>query len=526
MSLFKKIVTLVLAMSLMTGCSLTNNADSQKVFNFADSGYVTSLDASKAIDETSTNVIQAFGDGLYAYNVKSKLKPAIAKSKKVSEDGKTYTFEIRKNVKWSNGDPVTAEDFVYAWKRALSMRSEASKLLTSYGAAIAGADDIYNGLKPADTLGVYVKNKKLVVHLQYKTTRFMDLVTQPVFFPLNQKFVEAQGDKYATSPKTLLSCGTYKVSSISKDKIVLKKNKTCYFAKKSNIDQVNMLFGISNDEKIKLFDEGKIDFASVTGEKAKKYDEKDSSTADNDSVMWDLVPNFKDQYLSDLRVREAMSSLLRRNKYDKNVLNDGTQKAEGLLPMGICFNSQKQFMRDACKYQLKYKKKEAKKSLSKLLKEYKLKKFTFTLTYTKDYPQAKLIAREIKKDLESTKQFKVYLKEVNTVDYEQAELSLLRIKGTCNDAYDYLAPLAVNNQGINHYASNEFNNFFTTATNAAQSQDERYYAFLNAERVAMRDYAFIPVIHQGQRYVINVSVTGLICNFSGAPYSFRYMSMH
>lgn len=241
--------------------------------------------------------------------------------------------------------------------------------------------------------------------------------------------------------------------------------------------------------------------------------------------MWDLVPNFKDQYLSDLRVREAMSSLLRRNKYDKNVLNDGTQKAEGLLPMGICFNSQKQFMRDACKYKLKYKKKDAKKSLKKLLKEYKLKKFTFTLTYTKDYPQAKLIAREIKKDLESTKQFKVYLKEVNTVDYEQAELSLLRIKGTCNDAYDYLAPLAVNNQGINHYASNEFNNFFTTATNA-QSQDERYYAFLNAERVAMRDYAFIPVIHQGQRYVINVSVTGLICNFSGAPYSFRYMSMH
>ena len=241
--------------------------------------------------------------------------------------------------------------------------------------------------------------------------------------------------------------------------------------------------------------------------------------------MWDLVPNFKDQYLSDLRVREAMSLLLRRDKYDENVLNDGTKKAEGLLPMGICFNSQKQFMRDASKYKLKHNKKEAKKSLSKLLKEYKLKNFTFTLTYTKEYPQSKLIASEIKKDLESTKQFKVYLKEVNTVDYEQAELSLLRIKGTCNDAYDYLAPLAVNNQGINHYCSNEFNNFCTAAVNA-QSQDERYYAFLNAERVAMRDYALIPVIHQGQRYVINVSVTGLFFNFSGAPYIFRYMSMH
>ena len=183
MSLFKRIITLTLVLTMMTGCSFVNNAGAQKVFNFADSGYVTSLDASKAIDETSTNVIQAFGDGLYAYNVKSKLKPAIAKSMKVSDDGKTYTFEIRKNVKWSNGDPVTAEDFVYAWKRALSMRSDASKLLTSYGAAIAGADEIYNGRKSADTLGVYVKDKKLVVNLAYKTSRFMDLVTQPVFFP-------------------------------------------------------------------------------------------------------------------------------------------------------------------------------------------------------------------------------------------------------------------------------------------------------------------------------------------------------
>ena len=176
------------------------------------------------------------------------------------------------------------------------------------------------------------------------------------------------------------------------------------------------------------------------------------------------------------------------------------------------------------RYKFKYDKKEAKKSLSKLLKEYKLKKFTFTLTYTNDYPAAKAIAGKIKEDLEATKQIKVYLKEVNTVDYNQAELSLLRIKGVCNDAYDYIAPLAVNNQGINHYANNEFNNYFRTAVNA-KDQDERYYAFLNAERVAMRDYAFIPVVHQGQRYLINMSVTDLICNFSGAPYSFRYMYM-
>lgn len=149
---------------------------------------------------------------------------------------------------------------------------------------------------------------------------------------------------------------------------------------------------------------------------------------------------------------------------------------------------------------------------------------TFTLTYTDDYPAAKAIAGKIKEDLEATRQFKVYLKEVNTIDYNQAELSLLRIKGVCNDAYDYLAPLAVNNQGINHYANNEFNNYLRTAVNA-KNQDERYYAFLNAERVAMHDYAFIPVVHQGQRYLINMSVTDLIRNFCGAPYSFRYMYM-
>ena len=193
----------------------------------------------------------------------------------------------------------------------------------------------------------------------------------------------------------------------------------------------------------------------MTGENAKKYDGMDSSTADSDSVMWDLVPNFKDQHLSDARVREAMSLLLERNEYDNQILHDGSHEAQGLLPMGICFNSNKQFIRNASSYKLKYDKKEAKKSLSRLLKEYKLKKFTFTLTYTDDYPAAKAIAGKIKEDLEATRQFKVYLKEVNTIDYNQAELSLLRIKGVCNDAYDYLAPLAVNNQGINHYANSQ-----------------------------------------------------------------------
>lgn len=524
MSIFKKIGTLLVSLSLLTGCSLVQNADAQKTFNFADSGYVTTLDSSKAIDDTSTNVIQAFSDGLYAYNQESKLKPALAKSKTVSEDGKTYTFEIRKNAKWSNGDHVTAEDFVYAWRRALSLHSEASKLLTSYGAAIEGADDIYNGKKSPDTLGVYVKNKKLVVKLAYKTSRFMDLVTQPVFYPLNQKFVEKQGDKYATSPKTLLSNGTYEVTSISKKKITLKKNRKSYFSHKSNIDFVNMYFGISNEEKIKLFDEGKIDFASVTGENAKKYGGKDSSSTEDGSVMWDLVPNFKDQYLSDQRVREAISSLINRKKYNREVLHDGSKKAEGLLPMGICYNSNKKFLRDASTYKLKYQKKEAKKSLKKLLEEYKLKQFTFTLTYTTQYPQSKVIAKELQKNLQQTKQIKVYLKEVNEIDYDQAELALLRVEPVCNDACDYLAPLAVNNQGINHYSNAEFNNYFNTAM-TVKDQDERFYAFANAESIAMRDYAFIPVVQQGQRYLINMSVTDLICNFCGAPYSFRYMKI-
>ena len=76
-----------------------------------------------------------------------------------------------------------------------------------------------------------------------------------------------------------------------------------------------MYFGISNEDKIKMFDEGKIDFAAVTGENAKKYDGKDSSTADSDSVIWDLVPNFKDQYLSDTRHDvKQMSLLLERKK--------------------------------------------------------------------------------------------------------------------------------------------------------------------------------------------------------------------
>lgn len=83
------------------------------------------MDLSKATDSVSFTQISNTFEGLYRLGKDSKITPGLATSEKVSKDGKTYTFTLRKNDKWSNGDPVTAQDFVYSWRRTVNPKTEA-----------------------------------------------------------------------------------------------------------------------------------------------------------------------------------------------------------------------------------------------------------------------------------------------------------------------------------------------------------------------------------------------------------------
>ena len=123
------------------------------------------MDLSKATDSVSFTQISNTFEGLYRLGKDSKITPGLATFEKVSKDGKTYTFTLRKNDKWSNGDPVTAQDFVYSWRRTVNPKTESEYSYLFSG--IKNADKIVVGKKPATSLGIKAVGKyKLVVTLE------------------------------------------------------------------------------------------------------------------------------------------------------------------------------------------------------------------------------------------------------------------------------------------------------------------------------------------------------------------------
>ncbi len=137
-------------------------------------------------------------------------RPAIAETYDISEDGKTYTFHLR-DAKWSNGDAVTAADFVFGWQRAVdpATASEYSYMLSDIG-QVVNAAEIIAGEKPVTDLGVTaVDDKTLEVQLNVPVSYFLSLMYFPTFYPVNEAFYNTCADTFGTSPDTVLSNGAF-----------------------------------------------------------------------------------------------------------------------------------------------------------------------------------------------------------------------------------------------------------------------------------------------------------------------------
>lgn len=172
-----------LAGAALAACGNNSNSSSsgtKKTLNWMDKTEIEGMDVSKVTDATSFTQLNNTMEGLYRLGKNSKVEPGLATKTSTSKDGKTWTFTLRKNDKWSNGDPVTAKDFVYSWRRTVtpSTGSQYSYLFSG----IKNADDIVAGKKKPNTLGVKAEgDDKLVVTLDKRIPYFKLLMGFPLF---------------------------------------------------------------------------------------------------------------------------------------------------------------------------------------------------------------------------------------------------------------------------------------------------------------------------------------------------------
>ena len=306
----------------------------KKTFTFRLLGDPETLDWNRAHTTVETWLLTNLMEGLVTHDAKMNVIPALAESWTKSPDGKTYTFKLRKDVKWSDGLPMKAADFVYSWKRLLSPVTAASYAYMLFD--IEGAEEFFQG-KQTDFSKVGISSpdeSTLVVKLAKPVAHFIHSPTFWVTYPLRQDVVEKFGTSWS-KPGRMVTLGPFELASYDLDsKIVLTANPT-YYGAHGNIDQAVGIIVKEDSTALTLYESGKIDFLTdIAGTDLKRLEGR-PDMARFPYLKTGYLGFVVDQFpLSSVNLRRAIAMAIDKSKFGE-FLHGGQKATGGFIPEGM-----------------------------------------------------------------------------------------------------------------------------------------------------------------------------------------------
>lgn len=518
---------------LLTACNNKENKSDTKakkqVLNVTVSEEIPSLDTAKTMDGTSAHVMQNIFEGLYALDDQDQPIPAVAKSFKRSEDGKKYTFDLRKDAKWSNGDNVTAHDFMFAWKRAIT--PETASQYASMLFYVKNAKEINKGTMPLDELGVTVINDyKLEVELEQPIPYFLQLLALPIYLPQHESFLKEQGKNYALEPNHLIYNGPFVLEKWKHEQeFQLKKNATYWDEKKVKLDEINFQIVKDTMTAVNLYEAGNLDRVPINSQFVDKYKGDKELHMSSEPAIAMLRFNEKNSALANKKVRQAISFALNKEDFVAHFINNGAKPATGLVPVGhINEETGKDFREENGNLSL-YDVQSAKKNWEEAKKELGVEQVNFEfLTFEQD--NAKRMAEYIKGDLEKNLQgltiqikqqpFKQKLQLEQTGDYD---ITMANWGPDYKDPISYLELFTTGNPNNKmNYSNVRYDELIKKAkTDFVLDTENRWEALREAEQVLLEDAAVAPLYHIGSAYVQKDYVKGIEKHQFGGIYTYK-----
>lgn len=326
-----------LATALLVAAPFAGTAQAEIVYNRGNDTDPTTLDHHKTSTIPEANLMRDLYEGLVAPSAKAEVVPGVAESWEISEDGLTYTFKLRTDAKWSNGDPVTAGDFVFAYQRIQDPKTAAPYANMLF--PIDNAEAINKGEKQASDLGAKaIDDHTLEIKLNAPTPYFLQLLTHQSSFPLHAKSVKEFGDQY-TKPGNLVTNGAYMLKSFTpNDKIVMRKNPHFHDAANVQIDVVNYIPFEERATCLRRFEAGEvlscsdIDNAQMDYMKQKLGDQLHIAPY---LGTYYLPVKVKKEKLADPRVRQALSMAIDRDFLAKEIWRESMLPGYSIVPPGI-----------------------------------------------------------------------------------------------------------------------------------------------------------------------------------------------
>ena len=546
MSYVKKTLTAVMALAMLAGCSSSGTATTSSGSSKSDATVKVAIDADLmsmdyhiATDGNSFIMESMCESVLTELDDKGKELPELAKSWDVSSDGLTYTFHLA-DAKWSNGDAVTANDFVYAWQRLddPALASEYAFILDTIH--VKNAADINAGKMDKSQLGVKaVDDKTFEVDLTLPCAFLLPLMAFPSFFPLNQKFYEEQGSQYALSEKNLLYCGPYTMTEFNTgSQYTFTKNKDYFKASDTSDEAQTVVFKYLQDTQSAMLDyqSGNLDVVKLQGEQVDQYKDKDGFQNRLTGYLWFLSIDFDTtKYASNadfqnLNLRKAMSYALDRDTICNNVLKDGSVAADGIIPQELATGPDGKDYRTSQGQLVSYDAAKAKEYYAKA-KEELGHDASFELLF-EDSEASKAVAEYIQSNLESlgmtitlvSKPKKTRIALMQVQDYQVA---LHRWGPDYADPETYMDLFLKDNVSNNYgkYNNAKYDALVEAADSGADATDatKRWKDFQDAEKILVdEDPGVVPVYQNGGAMMVNKNVTGIEFHSVGVD-SYRHM---
>lgn len=509
----------VLLMLLMVGCGSPKNEQKNRAKLSLNLGSdPQTLDPGKVRDTCSSTLMKMFFEGLTRIGKQDQAELALARSIEISEDLKKYVFSIRYS-EWSNGEPLTVNDFIYAWKKVLDPKYPADNAFQLY--AIKNAKAIKAGQMGMDQLGVRaIDPMTLEVELEHPTPYFLELMAFPTALPICQKSDE-ENAHWAESAATYVCNGPFLLKEWKhQDRLVAEKNNNYWDASHVKLDRLELVM-VPEETEFKMYRKKQLDWAGSplsTLSLDALPELKKSGEVNTKSILgtYFLRTNTEKPPFNNVKMRKAFALAIQREEIVKHITQGGQIPATGLVPLSFGLQKEPYFQDGA--------KEEAIQLFKEALEESGLSVETLppiTLSYRTE-ERNHLIAQAlqdqwnkafgIRIQIESVEK-KVYFDRVSKQDYQLAAGSWM---ADYNDPVNFLDVFKYKKNSTNNtcWHNDEYEQLLDLSS-TIMDPDKRSLVLAESEKILIDNMPIIPIFHFTMLYLHNPALKDVVLTSLG-----------
>ncbi|KLV08578.1 MULTISPECIES: peptide ABC transporter substrate-binding protein [Photobacterium] len=486
---------------------------------------VPTLDPSFSSDSASSRVIGDMFEGLVTQSPEGEIIPALATRWEQSADGKVYTFHLRDNITWSNGEPITAGDFVYSFRRVINPKT-AAPYAWYYGTAhIKNATAISEGKVPVEELGVSAPDDKTFqITLDKPVPYLLKMLVHESTYPVYQPAIEAHGDTW-TRPEHIVTSSAYKLKEWTlNERIVLERNSNYWNNAKTVINQVKYLPIVDMTAEYNRYRTGEIDITSsfpLEQYNAIKKQRPDELLTMPSLGTYYYLFNVNKKPFDDPRVRKALAYAIDRDVVTNVILGQGQIPAYGLTPPSVDGFAAPRLSWGELNQ------KERNQKAKQLLEEAGFNAanpLKFELVYNTLEAHKKLAIvmssmwkKTLGADVElANQEWKTFLQKLSQRNFSVARYAWM---GDYNEASTFLS--FFDSQGMNYgdWSNPKYDEVMAKAILAKDSKGRNHY-YQQAEQIFAEEMPAIPLYHYTRSVLKNPKVGGYsTTNASDARYT-------